>query len=131
MIHPLQTNTVEQVDIDPDKKLNGYIWFNRVEKVYKTWVDGVLNVFLTNENLKTEVSTELSKIVKERQFTISFSEVLQVIIKHDKNTYNFNYTVFDDKENVSLPCSIEFINANEIQLEFVDPVTGRIFLYFE
>lgn len=131
MIFPLNSNTVEQVDIDPEKKINGYVWFNRVEKVYKTWIDGKLNVFLMDKNLSDVVGINIETVLQTRQFVITFNEVMSVVIKHDKKTKNFNYTVFDDVENCNLNSMLKIIDENEVVLDFVDPVTGRIFMYFD
>jgi len=130
MLYPLNSNTIEQLEIDPDKKINGYIWFNKVEKVYKTWVDGKLHVFLTDNSLEFSVGAEIESILNHHQFTVSFSKVFELIIKHDKQTTNFNYNVYDDIEKCNLPCGVEILNENEIKIEFVEAVTGYIFMQF-
>lgn len=135
MILPLNINRVEQLEIDPQKKIDGYIWYNNVEKVYKTYIDQEAHIFITNKKFEADitdlVNNALSKHLSKHQFTITFSDVYKVIIKHNKNTKHFNYNVFDLEENCNLSCSLEIINENEVAVEFVDPVTGYIFMYFE
>lgn len=135
MILPLNINRVEQLEIDPQKKIDGYIWYNNVEQVYKTYIDQEAHIFITNKKFEADitdlVNNALSKHQSKHQFTITFSDVYKVIIKHNKNTKHFNYNVFDLEENCNLSCSLEIINENEVAVEFVDPVTGYIFMYFE
>ncbi len=135
MILPLNINRVEQLEIDPQKKIDGYIWYNNVEQVYKTYIDQEAHIFITNKKFEADitdlVNNALSKHQLKHQFTITFSDVYKVIIKHNKNTKHFNYNVFDLEENCNLSCSLEIINENEVAVEFVDPVTGYIFMYFE
>ena len=142
MILPLNINRVEQLEIDPQKKIDGYIWYNNVEQVYKTYIDQEAHIFITNKKFEADikkfeaditdlVNNALSKALSKHQFTITFSDVYKVIIKHNKNTKHFNYNVFDLEENCNLSCSLEIINENEVAVEFVDPVTGYIFMYFE
>lgn len=135
MILPLNINRVEQLEIDPQKKIDGYIWYNNVEKVYKTYIDQEAHIFITNKKFEADitdlVNNALSKHQSKHQFTITFSDVYKVIIKHNKNTKHFNYNVFDLEENCNLSCSLEIINENEVAVEFVDSVTGYIFMYFE
>lgn len=135
MILPLNINRVEQLEIDPQKKIDGYIWYNNVEQVYKTYIDQEAHIFITNKKFEADitdlVNNALSKHLSKHQFTITFSDVYKVIIKHNKNTKHFNYNVFDLEENCNLSCSLEIINENEVAVEFVDPVTGYIFMYFE
>jgi|LakMenEpi03Aug12_release.lakeMendotaPanAssembly.Ray.scaffolds.fasta_scaffold814786_2 hypothetical protein len=128
MIFPLNANKIEQLELDPEKVINGYIWYNTVEKVYKTWIDGVLNVFITDHTVN---SIMVDKLLLPHQFTISFSNAHSVIIKHNKKTKNFNYNVYDTIDNCNLYCSLEIIDENEVNIDFVDPVTGHIFMYFE
>ena len=135
MILPLNINRVEQLEIDPQKKIDGYIWYNNVEKVYKTYIDQEAHIFITNKKFEADITDLVTDLVNnalsKHQFTITFSDVYKVIIKHNKNTKHFNYNVFDLEENCNLSCSLEIINENEVAVEFVDPVTGYIFMYFE
>lgn len=131
MILPLNINRVEQLEIDPQKKIDGYIWYNNVEKVYKTYIDQEAHIFITNKKFEAYITDLVNNVHSKHQFTITFSDVYKVIIKHNKNTKHFNYNVFDLEENCNLSCSLEIINENEVAVEFVDPVTGYIFMYFE
>ncbi len=128
MIYPLNTNKIEKLDLDPIKKINGYIWFNTVEKVFKTYVDNKLEVFITDKNLETEIHAAL---LSKHEFSISFTEAYKIIITHNKNTKIFSYNLFDTLENCSLSVSMNIINENEVSIDFIDPVTGYIFMYFE
>lgn len=131
MILPLNINRVEQLEIDPQKKIDGYIWYNNVEQVYKTYIDQEAHIFITNKKFEANITDLVNNALSKHQFTITFSDVYKVIIKHNKNTKHFNYNVFDLEENCNLSCSLEIINENEVAVEFVDPVTGYIFMYFE
>lgn len=131
MILPLNINRVEQLEIDPQKKIDGYIWYNNVEQVYKTYIDQEAHIFITNKKFEAYITDLVNNALSKHQFTITFSDVYKVIIKHNKNTKHFNYNVFDLEENCNLSCSLEIINENEVAVEFVDPVTGYIFMYFE
>jgi len=131
MILPLNINRVEQLEIDPQKKIDGYIWYNNVEQVYKTYIDQEAHIFITNKKFEADITDLVNNTLSKHQFTITFSDVYKVIIKHNKNTKHFNYNVFDLEENCNLSCSLEIINENEVAVEFVDPVTGYIFMYFE
>lgn len=131
MILPLNINRVEQLEIDPQKKIDGYIWYNNVEKVYKTYIDQEAHIFITNKKFEADITDLVNNVLSKHQFTITFSDVYKVIIKHNKNTKHFNYNVFDLEENCNLSCSLEIINENEVAVEFVDSVTGYIFMYFE
>ncbi len=131
MILPLNINRVEQLEIDPQKKIDGYIWYNNVEQVYKTYIDQEAHIFITNKKFEAYITDLVNNVLSKHQFTITFSDVYKVIIKHNKNTKHFNYNVFDLEENCNLSCSLEIINENEVAVEFVDPVTGYIFMYFE
>ena len=131
MIFPLNANKIEQLDLDPEKKVNGYIWFNRVEGVYKTWVDEDLHVFITDHSFVDTDGGLIQQAIDLHQFTVTFTDAYKVIIKHNKDSVFFNYNVFDTVENCGLPCSLEIIDENEVSVDFIDPVTGYIFLYFE
>ena len=85
----------------------------------------------TNKKFEADITDLVNNALSKHQFTITFSDVYKVIIKHNKNTKHFNYNVFDLEENCNLSCSLEIINENEVAVEFVDPVTGYIFMYFE
>lgn len=131
MIYPLSTNKFEKLDLDPVKKVEGYIWFNNVEKVYKTWVNETLHVFITDKTFQEDIGGMVSAELASHEFTVSFTDAYKVIIKHNKSGTNFNFTVYDSVENCNIPCSMEVVNDNEVSIDFVDPVTGHIYMYFE
>ena len=131
MIFPLNANRIEKLDVDPDKRIEGYIWFNNAEKVYKTWINNELNVFMTNMTFSQDVTYLVADALIKKEFTVSFSDAYRVVIKHNKNQTNFTYSVYDSIEKCNLPASVEIISADEVNLEFVDPVTGYIYMYFE
>jgi len=124
MIYPLNANKIEKLQLDPIKKINGYIWFNTVEKVFKTYIDNKLQIFITDKNIHTA-------LILQHEFNVSFTEAFKIIITHNKNTKIFTYKLFDTIENCSLSVSMNIINENVVSIDFVDPVTGYIFMYFE
>ena len=97
----------------------------------KTSLDSTSNNYKDDLYFKADITDLVNNALSKHQFTITFSDVYKVIIKHNKNTKHFNYNVFDLEENCNLSCSLEIINENEVAVEFVDPVTGYIFMYFE
>jgi len=131
MKYPFNMNMVEQLELDPVKPINGYVWFNKVEKVYKTWIDGTIQVFLTDAIIGDNIDTHIKDTLTSHQIIITFTNSQSVIIKHNKGTRNFIYNVFDDDLNINLPVSIEIFDDNEVRLDFVDPVTGHIFMQFQ
>ena len=131
MIFPLNANKFEKLDLDPVKKIDGYIWFNNVEKVYKTWVNEDLHVFITDKTFQEDIGGMVSDELAKHEFTVTFTDAYKVIIKHNKSNTHFNYSVFDTVDNCNLPCSLEIVSENEVSVDFVDPVTGYIYMYFE
>ncbi len=131
MIFPLSANRIERLDVDPDKRIEGYIWYNNAEQVFKTWINNQLNVIMTNRTFEDDISDLLGEALTKREFTVAFTDAYKIVIKHNKNQRNFTYSVFDDIENCYLPCAVEIIDENEVNLEFLDPVTGHIYMYFE
>ena len=131
MIFPLSANRIERLDVDPDKRIEGYIWYNNAEQVYKTWINNELNVIMTDKSFRDDISDLLGESLQKREFTVTFSDAYKVVIKHNKNQTHFTYSVYDSVEKCNLPCSIEIINDDEVNLEFIDPVTGHIYMYFE
>ena len=131
MVFPFNANKVEQLELDPTKQINGYIWFNTVEKVYKTWVDGQLQIFLTDAAFDSNISELVDDALERHQFTITFADAYSVIVKHNKNSTFFNYNLFDTELNSNLSASLEIIDNNEVKLDFIDPVTGYLFMYFQ
>lgn len=131
MIFPFGANKIEQLELDPEKIIEGFVWYNKVEKVYKTYIDGIAHVFVTDKAFEDLDNGIIAQALARHQFTVSFTDAYQVIIKHNKGKTNFNYNVYDAEENCNLACSVEIIDENEISVDFVDPVTGHIFMYFE
>lgn len=131
MIFPLNANRFERLDLDPVKKIDGYIWFNNVEKVYKTWVNDDLHVFITDKTFQEDIGGMVAAELAKHEFTVTFTDAYKVIIKHNKANTHFNYNVFDTVENCNLPCSMEIVSENEVSVDFIDPVTGYIYMYFE
>jgi hypothetical protein len=131
MTFPLSANRIEKLDMDPVKKIDGYIWYNTVEKCYKTYVDEELQVFITDVQFEADIDALVQRSLIQHEFTVSFTDAYKVIIKHNKGQTHFNYNLYDTEENCNLSCSLEIINENEVSVDFVDPVTGYIFMYFE
>lgn len=131
MTFPLNANKIEQLELDPVKKINGYVWYNTVEQVYKTYVEGELQVFITDKTFEQDIDAMVQLALIKHEFTVTFADAYKVIIKHNKGIMNFNYNVFDLEENCNLACSLEILNENEVSIDFIDPVTGYIFMYFE
>lgn len=131
MIFPLNANKIEQLEIDPIKKVNGYIWFNTVEKVYKTYVGGTIHIFITDKSFTSGADGLVTLTLLSHQFTVNFVEATKVIIKHNKNSNNFTYNFYDLIDQCTIACSMDVVNENEVTVEFVEPVTGSIFMYFE
>mgnify|MGYP004001413655 CR=1 FL=1 len=131
MIFPLNVNRVEQLDIDPVKKMNGYLWYNTVEKVYKSYVDDELQIFITDKSFAGDITGVLESAITNHEFSVGFTDTYKIIIKHNKGNTRFVYNLFDTEEQCNLHCSMEILNDNEVVIDFVDPVTGEIFMYFE
>lgn len=132
MIYPLNTNKIEKLDLDPINPLeDGYVWFNNIEKSFKSYVNGELQVFITDKSFQQDIGNLVEKELVQHEFTVTFNDAYRVIIKHNKGNRHFNYNVYDTDENCNLPCSLEILNDDEISVEFVDSVTGYIYMYFE
>lgn len=131
MIFPLNANRIEKLDLDPVKKIEGYIWYNNIEKVYKTWINNELHVFITGKTTKATMSGLITSEIARHEFTVTFENAYRLVINHNKDTKQFNFTVFDAIENCNIPCSLEIIDENEVSLDFVEPLTGHIYMYFE
>jgi len=131
MVFPFNTNKIEQLELDPTKQINGYVWFNTVEKVYKTWVDGQLQIFLTAATFGNDLPDLVKNTLEAHQFTISFTDAYSINVKHNRNSIFFNYNIFDTELNSNLAAHLEIIDENEVKVDFVDPVTGYLFMYFQ
>lgn len=130
MVYPFNANRIKQLELDPTKKIEGYVWYNTVEKVYKTWVDDQLQIFMTDAIFSENIGEIVDEQLANKKFSFTFDDAYSVIIKHNKGTKFFNYNLFDTNENCEIQSSVEILNENEVQVDFVDPVTGYIFMYF-
>ena len=74
MILPLNINRVEQLEIDPQKKIDGYIWYNNVEQVYKTYIDQEAHIFITNKKFEADITDLVNNALSKHQFTITFKK---------------------------------------------------------
>ena len=81
MIFPLNANKIESLDLDPIKKIEGYIWYNNVEKVYKTWINNELSIFITAKTFKDDIGKFLDEELFKHEFIVSMSDVYKVNIK--------------------------------------------------
>lgn len=131
MLYPLVANKIEQLDIDPLKAVEGYVWYNRAEGVYKCYINNEINIFITDLVFVNNIQPLINAAVSQHEYTVSFENSNKIIIKHNKGKINFSYTVFDDDEQCTLACSMKLIDENELHIDFMDPVTGRIYMYFE
>ena len=131
MVFPIEANKIERVDVDPEKRIDGYIWFNNSEKVFKTWINDELNVFITNMSFGDNISDLLGIALHQREFTVSFTDTYKVVIKHNKGHSRFTFSVYDSVEKCNLAAAVEVISDDEVILDFLDPVTGHIYMYFE
>ena len=84
MVYPFVANKVEQLELDPTKKIDGYIWYNTVEKVYKTWVGDSIQIFITDASFAQNVDAMVQDKLDTKQFTVGFDEAYSVVIKHNK-----------------------------------------------
>lgn len=131
MIHPFTTNKIEQLELDPIKRINGLIWYNTVEKVYKTYIEDKLQIFITDNILFDNIGSNIGEELAKKEFTVSFDSVYSVIVKHNKDSEFFNYTIYDAVEKTTLHTSVEILNTNEIRFDFVEAVTGHLYMYFQ
>jgi DNA-dependent RNA polymerase auxiliary subunit epsilon len=131
MVYPFVANKIEQLELDPVKKIDGYVWYNTVEKVYKTWVGDDLQIFITDAIFANNVDELVQQSLDERQFTVGFENAYSINVKHNRGTEHFVYSLFDSVEKTQLNVQMEILNENEVKIEFVDPVTGNLFMYFQ
>lgn len=130
MVYPFNTNMIEQLAIDPIKKVNGMVWFNTTDKVYKAAIDDEFHVLLTDKSFVTQVDALVAGAFTNTQFTIDFDSASVIIVKHNKNSVHFNYNMVDTNTNETINTSLEIIDENEVRIDLVDPVTGSLFMYF-
>lgn len=135
MILPFNANKIEQLvldPVDPSKKVDGYIWFNKTEHSFKTYIEGAIHVFLTDVSFTQDMQALIDIAVNalKNEYLVTFVNVTKIIIKHNKNNINFTYTVVDEIEKCTLPCALTIIDPNEFHIELVDHVTGKLYMYF-
>jgi len=128
MTFPFNTNSIEQVEIDPQNLYEGIIWYNSVEKVYKTWANNTIQIFLTDSAFADNV---VKSLLENTKFTLTFTDSNSLIVKHNKNTNFFTYQIFDSTLNETVHASIEIIDSNEIRIDFADILSGHLFMSFQ
>jgi hypothetical protein len=131
MKYPFNINSVEKVNIDPTNIQDGVVWYNITEQVYKCWSNNKIDIFLTESMLDSNLDTYVYNAISSHTFKFTFSSVYTINIRHNMDTISFNYTIYDKELNTTLQSSVEIIDSNEIKIDFVDEVTGDIFIYFE
>ncbi len=130
MVYPFNTNMIEKLTVDPVKQVDGCVWFNTSDNVYKAFIDNELHVFLTDKSFVTQVEELVDLASAKNQFVIEFETATSIIVKHNKGTRSFNYQVNDNETNTTLMTSLNIIDENEVRLDFVDPLSGSLFMHF-
>ena len=133
MVYPFNTNKIEKLALDPIKQIDGIVWFNTSEQVYKSYVNGELNIFITDKTLEDEIQTVVDAAFLARgnnKFILSFTDTTSLIVKHNKESVNFTYQLFDSETNTTVMATMEIIDENEIKIDFIDSFSGRLFLQF-
>lgn len=131
MVYPFVANKVEQLELDPTKKIDGYVWYNTVEKVYKTWVGDDIQIFITDFSFANNVDEMVQSTLDSKQFVVSFEEAYSVTIKHNKSSYHFVYSLFDSVTNEQIHTQMEILNDNEVKIDFIDPVSAKMYMLFQ
>ena len=127
MVYPFNTNLVEKLTLDPIKQIDGAVWFNTTEQVYKTFINGELNIFVTDKTLEDTLINALRDI---NNFTLTFTDATSLVVKHNRGTIDFTYQLFDSETNTIVMAALEIIDENEIKIDFIDSFSGRLFLQF-
>lgn len=130
MVYPFNTNMIEKLAIDPTKKIDGCIWFNTTDNVYKAYIDGTLHIFLTDKSFVTQVEELVELAFQKNQFVIDFEAASSIIVKHNKNSKHFNYQLTDAETSSTIMASLDIVDENEVRIDFVDPITGSLFMHF-
>ncbi len=130
MTYPFNTNMIEQLAIDPIKQINGMIWFNTTDKVYKAYIDETLHIFLTDKSFITQVEALVDQAFKNNQFAIDFTEATSVIVKHNKGSRYFNYQLTESETSATILTSLVIVDDNEVRIDFIDPISGTLFMHF-
>ena len=130
MVYPFNTNMIEKLAIDPTKMIDGCVWFNTTDLVYKAYIDNVLHVFMTDKSFTDELETLVDDAFESKQFVIEFTDADSLVITHNKNSRYFNYQLLDTETNTTVITSLEIINENEVRIDLVDSLTGSLFMHF-
>jgi len=130
MVYPFNTNMIEKLALDPIKMIDGCVWFNTTDLVYKAYIDETLHIFMTDKSFITELDTLVEEAFETKQFVIDFIDADSLVISHNKNTRFFNYQLIDTTSNTTILTSIEIIDENEVRIDLVDSVTGTLFMHF-
>jgi len=130
MVYPFNTNKIEQLSIDPIKMINGCIWFNTTDLVYKAYIDDTLHVFMTDKSFEMNLGTLVDAARKTKQFVIEFTEANSIVVTHNKGTRYFNYQLLDADTNTTILASIEIIDDNEVKIDLVDSISGTLYMHF-
>lgn len=130
MVYPFNTNMIEKLALDPIKMIDGCVWFNTTDLVYKAYIDETLHIFMTDKSFITELDTLVEEAFETKQFVIDFIDADSLVISHNKNTRFFNYQLIDTTTNTTILTSIEIIDENEVRIDLVDSVTGTLFMHF-
>ena len=130
MVYPFNTNMIEQLALDPIKMINGCVWFNTTDLVYKAYIDDTLHIFMTDKSFIAELDTLVEEAFENKQFVIEFIEADSLVISHNKDTRFFNYQLIDTETNTTVLTSIEIIDENQVRIDLVDSVTGTLFMHF-
>jgi len=121
---------IEQLALDPIKMINGCVWFNTTDLVYKAYIDDTLHIFMTDKSFIAELDTLVEEAFENKQFVIEFIEADSLVISHNKDTRFFNYQLIDTETNTTVLTSIEIIDENQVRIDLVDSVTGTLFMHF-
>jgi hypothetical protein len=130
MVYPFNTNKIEQLSIDPVKMIDGCIWFNTTDLVYKAYIDNTLHVFMTDKSFSADLETMVEEAIKSKHFVIEFTDANSIIIAHNKDSHHFNYQLLDTINNTTILTSIEIIDENTVKIDLVDSITGSLYMHF-
>jgi hypothetical protein len=127
---PLQINKIEILSSDPEIKKPGLIWFNKSENVIKFYDGDFVAILLTNNSFKDEISDLVDEKIEKTFFKFKFDDSKMIKIKHDFDTRLFYISVFDEKENSIISATANIIDENNIEIEFVENISGYILINF-
>ena len=90
-----------------------------------------MQIFIINAIFADNVDSMVQESLNQKQFTVGFDDAYSVTIKHNKGSNHFVYSIFDTVENTQLNAQLEIISENEVKVDFIDPMSGNIFMYFQ